>query len=370
MDLEKMQIQSCCASAPYKIDQIWLKQNPGCLFNIPDLVQDRANMLQDIPVTSCESVCWAPEKQGIGSRRISMRTDLRSHTNVISSPETINVILGNDCNLTCNYCCKHYSSAWANDVKFQNYMVETSDDRFRSNPKDIILRNLSQKDTIKSQKRQLLLEETQQLINDNDVSDIKITGGEPFLYNKLSDIVNHTLCNRRATIWSGLGLSPSRLKKELAKFKNTKNLRIVISAENTGDFYQYNRYGNTWDRFQTNVMLLEDAGLEIEFHMVITNFTVHDLGNFLEWGKAHPMHWSSCTDPVYLSPYVLDTDTRYRVLQQNLPPDLKDYLESVFAVPCTEKHRTQSRDYTTEFARRRNLDLDIFPNSFINWLRS
>lgn len=369
IDLENMCVQSCCAAKPYRVNEDWLEKNPGQLFNIPEFIHDRETMLQGQAVKNCQDACWEPEKKGFASRRTLMRSYEQTHVSTTAStPDTINLVVGNNCNLTCNYCCKHSSSAWANDVKKQDYVVKTNDGRYQFNNKDKILMHISQKEIEKSEKRSLMLQETKKLLEQKN-SRVLISGGEPFLYNNLNTLLNDVSdAEREVVIWSGLGVSASRLKKELNKIKDKENIKITISAENTGLFYQYNRFNNTWKKFQDNINLIKEVGIKFDFHLVITNFTVHDIGNFLEWSKGYSTEWVPCNSPLYLNPYVLDTNTRQQVLDQNLPDSLRKYLNTVFEIPCAEEHRVQARDYSIEFAQRRGLDLNIFPKTFIQWL--
>jgi organic radical activating enzyme len=88
----------------------------------------------------------------------------------------LHVNLGSDCNLTCSYCCKQYSTAWLRDVnKHGPYLDET---RFHINNNDRMVLQLGQ-NTIKSSKSyQLILDEIK---NIKTATMIEISGGEPLL---------------------------------------------------------------------------------------------------------------------------------------------------------------------------------------------
>ena len=116
VDLEKFQTFSCCAATPQRVNLSWVKENPGQIFNTPLLQQERTMMLDNQPVSSCSSSCWVPESQGMPSRRLTTNGQLSTHSSVVSSPETLNIVVGTDCNMTCVYCCKFYSTAWSRDI--------------------------------------------------------------------------------------------------------------------------------------------------------------------------------------------------------------------------------------------------------------
>ena len=159
VDLGKFQTYSCCAATPQRVDLSWIKQNPGQIFNTPILQQERQMMLEDKPVSSCNSSCWIPESQGMPSRRITASGTTLTHQNIISSPEILNVIVGTDCNMTCVYCCKFYSTAWGKDVAENSYHVDSGDDRFVINSTDRVLPFISQKEIATSSKRQFMTDE-------------------------------------------------------------------------------------------------------------------------------------------------------------------------------------------------------------------
>jgi hypothetical protein len=143
VDLEKRQHFSCCAALPTKIDLTWLKDNPGQLFNTAHLQQERQQMLDNIPVPSCEGPCWKPERDNLVSRRDILQSYVKTHTNItVKSPEQFHIMLGSTCNLTCSYCCKQYSSAWLKDIADNGPYMDR--DRFTLNKLDSILTKISQ----------------------------------------------------------------------------------------------------------------------------------------------------------------------------------------------------------------------------------
>ena len=83
---ERRSMLSCCAASTEKIDLNWLKENPGQLFNTPNLQQERQQMLENNPVASCEDSCWRAERIGLPSRRTRSGSTIKSHLDVVSSP--------------------------------------------------------------------------------------------------------------------------------------------------------------------------------------------------------------------------------------------------------------------------------------------
>ena len=251
VNLEKLSSYSCCSATPQRINLSWLKKNTGQIFNTPELQRDREMMLANQPVSSCGSSCWIPESQGISSRRLTTNGQERTHSNINSSPETINVIVGTDCNMTCVYCCKFYSTAWSRDVSQDTYPVDMSGDRFIINDKDRVLQFISQKEIAASTTRQHILKELIDLCQVSTLREVMITGGEPFLYLDLQKLVAAIPSHVNLKIWSGLGVDEKRFAREVKQLPN--NVTVVISAENIGDAYEFIRYGNSWQRFNNNI---------------------------------------------------------------------------------------------------------------------
>lgn len=365
VDLEKFNTFSCCAATPQRIDLPWLQQNPGQIFNTPNLKQDRIMMLANEPVSSCGASCWVPEAQGMSSRRLATNGEQRTHLDVSASPETINIIVGSDCNMTCVYCCKFYSTAWSRDVAKKRYPVERTDDRFVINDKDRVLQYISQKEIAASTTRQYVIKELVDLCQAPTVREVMITGGEPFLYLDLQNLVASIPQHINVKIWSGLGVDEKRFAREVERLPT--NVSVVVSAENIGPSYEFSRYGNTWSRFVNNLDQLTQQGIGYEFNATVTNLTVLGLKDFIDWADGIPINFQPCTDPDYLSIGVLDPQTK-NLVQTNLEY-LPDFISGALMVEPTEKQVYNLKVYIKEFAQRRSLNMDIFPTSLVSWLQ-
>ena len=368
VDLEKRLSYSCCSATPEKLDINWLRQNPGQLFNTPGLHQDRIDVLNNIPVPSCQDSCWKPESKGLTSRRMLMESHVRTHDNPSTTlPAVLNIILGSTCNLTCSYCCKQYSSAWYKDLKDNGSYIENHD-RYTLVPLDHVLNKLSHREYLETPGADILLQELSQL---NQNSDVRITGGEPFLYNEFPHLLNSLDQAQRVQFYTGLGVNTKRLHKQLSSIKQRSNLQVTVSAENCGKFYEFNRHGNTYHTFLQNLKLLEDFGFSINFNAVVSNLTVFGLDEFSKTFSHVPITYQLCNDPDFLSVNVLD-DTSKQILTKTLSQSsisIKDTIVQNMAVEPTPKQQQNFSKYIKEFTKRRNLDLDMFPDSMLEWIK-
>jgi organic radical activating enzyme len=333
---------------------------------MPLLQQDRLDMLNNIPVKSCESSCWKPERNNLLSRRLTMQSTDRTHTDINATPMDININLGSICNLTCSYCCKQYSSAWTRDIQENGPYLDT--DRFKLTAHNIIVSNISQKEQLNSAGFELLVEELSKFTNLNQVI---ISGGEPFLYNGVADLLNRVTDCCNIIIYSGLGVDPARFNKQLAKIKNKKQIKLRISAENIGQAYEFNRYGNSYTKFEENVKSLILNGFNIEFAATLSNLTIFGLLEFVKKFKDYKIHYQFCNDPEFLNINVQDNNTKQMLIEQIAHSDIliKNEIINVVEQPCTEQQRQDLSVYLKEFANRRKLSLDIFPASMLQWLK-
>jgi len=341
---ERNSMMSCCSASAHRIDLSWLTDNPGELFNTPTLVSEREQMLAGIYVPSCEATCWSAERKGLPSRRTIMQSDQLTHSQVHSTPQVLHINLGSDCNLTCSYCCKQYSTAWMRDIRDSGAYLP--DDRYTLNTNDHIVLKLGQ--SIKNTSSyKLVLSEAKKFKN----ARVEITGGEPFLYNDLAEIVS---VFPQANIFTGLGVDSKRLARILDTLPDT--VTFTVSAETTGKLYEFNRYGNTWAKFETNLNLLKR--FKYNFCSVISNLTIHGYEKFkAEFGTANDIV-NSCTDPDYLSASVMDDISKQSI---------KGFSDTLAVKPTLEQ-KTNFKLYLTQFAQRRKLSLDVLPPTLVQWI--
>lgn len=365
VDLEKRLLYSCCTATPEKIDLAWLTQNPGQLFNTANLQQERQAMLGNRPVTSCQQACWIPESRGLESRRTQHKTYHLTRTDVkTSEPEKLNIILGSTCNLTCVYCCKQYSTAWTRDIK--NNGVYFDDPRFNLVLIDEILSRISQPEHERSEGFDVMIKE---LSNYKNLEDIVITGGEPFLYNKFPDLLNDLARNKNLLFYTGLGVDSRRLSTQLDRINHKEKITAMVSAETCDQLYEFTRYGNTYQKFLENLEILQ-THVTVKFFSVLSNLTIHGLAEFVDRFPDTDSSYNFCNDPDYLGINVLDDRTKDQVAKKisDSQIKIKDSIVTTMMKPCSELQRQQLSSYLSQFANRRNLSLDIFPSSMLQWL--
>jgi hypothetical protein len=260
------------------------------------------------------------------------------------------------------YCCKQYSSAWLKDIEKLGPYFDTN--RFKIFPNDQVKKHF---DIQADSDYKLLLNELAMLSPDT----IHISGGEPFLYNNLYNLVSR-LATKTIKINTGLGVEPARFEQQINKLKSIKNIEILVSGETVGKLYELVRYGNEFERFETNLRTVQRSGLKHTMVGVISNLTVLGIIDFHRRYQDSESYFLLCNDPDFLAVNVLDNVTKDAVVEQIQKldhPAKSTILENIVKPVTVQQHKDFSK-YIQEFASRRNIVLDVLPESLIRWIHN
>jgi hypothetical protein len=373
IDLESKTTYTCHAAAPHKVDFSWLENNPGELHNTIINVAERDMMNKNVRNASCEQNCWVAEDAGAHSPRIYQNGIARTHADLYLKPEIIDITVGGDCNLTCSYCCKEFSSAWRRDIVSNgNYsLTDYIDDRYAASPKDKVLLQISQPELKADKNYQLLINEIK--IAAPTLKKLVVSGGEPFLDNTLIDTIESMQLgpDTIVEIFSGFGVSMGRFRRVAEQLSKVKNLIINVSGENIEKNFEFNRYGVVWGEWLGKLNVLDELGIEYMFHPVLTNLTLFGFAEFYRMFGHKRMEVTFAYHPTMMAPYILDDASKQCIIDSimSLPESIKGpIMDSINAEP-TELQRKNLNEFLTEFARRRpDLSLCIFPAGFLEWV--
>jgi molybdenum cofactor biosynthesis enzyme MoaA len=370
IDLVSNATYNCHAAKQHAIDFSWLSNNPRQLFNTPINVAERQMMLANQRNVSCEENCWPLEDNGAVSPRIWQNGKIKTHADVYTQPEILEIKLNDNCNLSCSYCCKEYSSAWRRDLDTNgNYTIDTGDSRYQLTSRDKIMIKVSQQEVKNTKQFQMLLTEIKSFAS--ELKEIVITGGEPLLDNQLFDVLD-AVSNSSAVIniYTGLGVDAKRFQRMLDKIKQLPTAMISVSAECTHKFYEFNRYGNRWTDFIDKIEVLQKTGIEFRFSTAISNLTVFGLADFIRYFVDQRIGLVFVNQPSMMAPYVLDPDTKQQIMQhiQSLPDHYQTQIAQSIQADPSESQRQQMSEFLKEYVARRNLNVNIYPQSFLEWL--
>jgi len=360
-------LYNCCTAWPERIDLHWLENNPGRLFYTPTMIADRKLMLQGKKSKSCDYGCYQYEDQGLTSKRISGKNN-EVISDVYNPLKSITISLSNDCNLTCAYCSSEWSTAWAKDIdKNGEYHIEKYKNKNDNWIK--LYQKLKQKDRSNNSKFfKLLMKEISLSL---DIKSIAIMGGEPLLNNELTGLLE-IIKDKEIQITSGLGVSINRFKNIIDKIKDKNNISLNISAETTNNFFEFIRYGLSWNDFLHKIDYIKKSGITIKFLSTISNLTSFDIVSFYNmFGNEHMIDHNPVTDRSFLQPNVLD-DLSKKILIDSIQDKMDNkffvQLKQSISQPYNDMERQNLSKFLKEFSNRRQLKLDIFPNHFLKWL--
>lgn len=375
LDIEKKQSYNCCDARSHTIDVEFLKKNPGQIFNTEINVSERQQMLRNERNTSCEHNCWKSEDAGKISPRILFRGDKKTHFSAYSQPESVELTLGSDCNLQCTYCCKEFSSSWRRDLKNNGEYIGVGPDRYSLTRFDELLLKVSQKEKLTTDYYQTLLAELVEL--SSTAKKVQITGGEPLLDNNLLEVVQSVAAVSSVEIFTGLGVNYNRFHNMIAKLAIHKNVSMAVSIENINEYYEFNRNGMKWDDAERKIKLLIDNKMCSRLHSVLSNLTIF---GFLDFYNKY----SRLIDPVkitkffaytpeFMSIHVMDQTSKNKILLEIESSDLTDkdqIIQNLNIVP-TMQQQIQFKNFITQYlTRHNNLNIEIFPKSFRNWIEN
>lgn len=371
LDLEKKNLYNCCKADPENINIDSLKKNSKSIFNTEKLINERQMMLDNNRIQSCEKGCWIAEDKEKWSMRLQTESDKKTHLDIISSPEEIDLTLSGDCNLTCSYCCKEFSSAWRRDIiKNGDYNCET-DNRYNLKKIDQVLEQLSQKNRQNSKFHSYIKQDFDKSIKNLRL--ISISGGEPFLHNDLLSYIEIFKDVPDIKIITGLGFSKDRLRRVLDGILKYKQINLNISAESLDQNYEFNRYGNTYHHFLEMLDVVKSYNIPYSFNTTYSNLTVFDYIKFYERFKGVEKRLNLVYEPTFMSIEVMDNSSKdiLRKEIENSSLNQSEYSKSILSVinkDCTEEQRKKLEMFIKEFCKRRKITLDFAPNSFKSWL--
>jgi len=374
IDLVSDNIYTCHAAKPHTIDYDWLNKHPGQLFNNQINVEERKMMLQNIRNPSCEQNCWPSEDKGAISPRLFQNGPQKTHKLIKLQPEIVDLTINAECNLTCVYCCKEFSTAWTKDIiNNGNYNFNNNSNRHHSNENDHKKLATKQKELKQTDKYKLLLDEFN--IISGNIQKLIITGGEPFLDNTLVNLLTkiNITSKTKVIIYSGLGVRNVRFFDIMNKIKSLDHLDIhlYISAETTGKLLEFTRYGVIWEEFSEKINFLTRNNFNIHFHCTITNLTAFGFVKFYKSYSYVNMHVTFAYVPDMMAPYVLDETSKAHILSElnDVPDDFKNKITKSILPNPSNTQREDIRTFLTEFTKRRlDINVNVFPDSFLRWV--
>lgn len=383
----------CCVadgSSPTNLNQ----QTVSDYWNSPYAQQARQLMLRGLPVSACQR-CYEEEKNGYNSHRLvenqawKKRLGEEKLEGIIARAQqgesgellSIDLRLGNTCNLQCVMCQPRDSSKWY--AASQKFLKELSDLRLYAEWKH---KGRIQPEKFEWYRNEKFWENLKTVLP--GIREIIVGGGEPMLIREHLNFIKHCAESGEAAhihlrYHTNLTIFPEEMVPYWEKFQRVE---FFASVDGLGDIANYVRYPSRWEAVEKNLEALDRLPSHIWLRMLISvhALNVHHVPNFLFWVKrkafqkqkefpsiqsfVHPgiVHW-----PEYMSLKVLPTEykawvrERWQAARAEFGAENFDKFDGILQYMDSESWAEKTpmlRNYISALDRTRGTDFySLFP---------
>jgi len=331
----------CCVAKSYptlNLNNITVAE----AWNHTEIKKVRQQMIVGEHVTNCTN-CYNSEKHGIDSHRTASnrmfqkeygltQTQFVSDELDISNLITLDLRLGNTCNLKCVMCRPSESHKWFDDIvelkKHKLPAIVSQDINYKSNynrddynwiNKDVFWNNI---DTILP-----------------NIKEFIFGGGEPFMLKEVKillqkaidlDVAQHMTIRFHT---NGTHLT----SKDYELLKHFKRIQLMFSVDGVDEINYFLRYPANWSTVVNTINENENYGANIESFILcsLTGVSAFYLDRLYDF--VHAQQWKKLPvaniilgrvhAPVYLNPQALDS-RRKEIVTQRINRLCKDYLSA------------------------------------------
>lgn len=362
----------CCDHDGDRADLNIISKDISVLINSPSMIKDRQAMLSGESLSNCQR-CY---------RHITENVDIGGtmyenyNTDPISGKlKSLGIMLNTTCLYTCIYCTEHFSSSWYSDIEKNGPYQLYNQSAHNLSTLDRVQHKISIADVKQSRYYDALENLLKSDISD-ELSTLRIGGGEPLLYENLIEFIHTTQTLRPALsieIYTGLGVSENIFEQFLESTKNIKSkLKIVLSQESIGKQAEFMRYGTNWEKWEPMANKLLDLNYHVEFNSVLNIISLFTIQDFLRW--KNNTAFKNCISriqplkgPAYMSLHPMDEKLHEELLYKLINNDF-NFTASKYIPDYKNFEKENLLAYLEEFSRRRNLDLSILPKEFLDFL--
>ena len=256
------------------------------------------------------SRCWALEDQGLTSYRTTMA---RGHVDTDLELKSLDIRLGNKCNLACKMCTPEYSNQLAKKMydAIQDGSYIPSPDKNNPEWQEI----LKTGDAIRPVNHQLVDNIFNTVLENPSIEQLKFGGGEPFIMPEVTLLLQKLVDADRAKNIHIFSLTNCTTIKTsfIELLKNFKSVEISCSIDGVGKWIEFQRTGCNWESIKKNYAKLkkqEHNNWIITLTPVITQLNLLGVAEFLKWAinekpqyiafneVNHPKHFRWQTVPM------------------------------------------------------------------------
>lgn len=272
--------------------------------------------------------CYNEEKLGTKSLRDKYPYEIKE-----TKLEMIELLFSNVCNFKCRTCNSFLSVRWQNDEKY--------------------LADLGFKDREVFKKYELINVDYNGI---DTIRNVKITGGEPFLYKGIGENLKEIVENNKEcdlSIYTNGSIFPDQ--DIINTMKKFKNVMIGVSVDGYENVNEYIRYGSVWNQTKENIEKFKACGFNVFLVTVISAYSLPRLKELLDWWGPGKHIFIYLQKPPYININVLSRD----VLNNSIN-DLNNYNLPFISTIKNSKLQDNSRFklYTQILDELRNQDYE------------
>ena len=342
------------------------------IINSPSMIKDRQAMLDGEELPHCQS-CYRHITED--PARGGTLYENYNETSKSGKLRSLGIMLNTTCLYTCVYCSEHYSSSWYRDVDINGSYQLATQNTHNLSTLDKVQNKISIKDVSQSKYYDALRE----LISGptgEELDTLRIGGGEPLLYESLLEFITTTQQERpklSIDIYTGLGVSDIIFKNFIKDTIAIKDrLKIVLSQESYGAQAEFQRYGTNWAKWESMANQLLELEYHVEFNSVLNIMSLFTMQDFIAWKNSTKfkdaiLRIQPLKGPPFMSIQPLAKNLHEELLYKFYDSDL-DFDITKYIPEYQNNEREDLKAFLEEFARRRDLDIAVFPQQFQDWL--
>lgn len=161
--------------------------------------------------------------------------------------------LTRSCNLHCKHCLNNSGQKLENELSYEEWIKLISD------------------------------------LNDSGIQEIRFTGGEPLLYDKILDLIS--ICTKKG-IYVSLGTNATLITKEMTeKLKKSGLKKAIVSIDGTVNVHNEIRGKKAYETAMRGLENLIENGIDFKINSVIMKKNMNDIINFAKstYEKKYPL---------------------------------------------------------------------------------
>lgn len=238
--------------------------------------------------TECQK-CWNTESSGGRSLRQKINSAWKIDE-ALNGLQSIELRLGNTCNLKCRMCGPQNSSSWYSDYKVLNGNTLVTDDHFEF--------DYSHKQQAFSWHHNS--DETYNWLFSvaPGLKEIQFSGGEPLLTSSHLPLLRRLVKEKKAAdLYIRYATNATVLSENFfSLWKNFKEVTLSVSVDGTGSTFEYIRKPANWSELRRNLYLLDsEIGNSIKKVSIQPTANIFNTYNLIELAELILSEFSSIT---------------------------------------------------------------------------